>query len=802
MALKIKNKDNLQKVPLSLVLVVPFVLQIFSAVGLVGYWSLKNGQKAVNSLALNLSNEISERVKQHLDSYLALPHQLATTTVDNLETGILKIQDFQTTERYFWKRSQIYPTITFMGYYLQNGEGVGAGRWLPGQGITVVQHSLADGKDYTYATNSQGKRTKLLDATEYYAPEDQWYVDAVKAGKPIWTRIYTAEGFPGYVAAEAAYPIYRIDADRIRQQSADSAAEILRGVPGFASNDVGYGADIHTGTYYRGASINQSVFLLNGRSIGTNISTYHGGTDLNSIPTGTIEQVELSSGTSATLYGSEAIGGVVNIKTKKGSGVPKLNGLAQFGSFGATNYRGNFAGSSGDLDYTLSYERFKTDNDYKVPLGAANRGDDGRLFNGDTKLNNYYGNLSLDLNPRNNLSLDVATTNSRRGLLYFGFPLQRDRLDHDKVNAGLTWKAMLGNSDDSTLNTTVAFNQDYFSTYGPTQGTFYRTGKLDSRTLNSRIDHDWQTSKTNNLRWGVDLQNSFLTGEPSSTLPRATEFNGEVDKDRFQTALFALNTWQLSKTIQAEFGLRQNFTNDFGNYLNPSLGLQWLIAPGVSVRSSFVSVHRNPGLDQLYVYDTVHNWLSNPDLKPETGSSRTAGISVQFSSGLTGEFTYFGSRLKDRLSVQSGRWTNIGLVNTNGLEMALKWQISKHWSTFLNYTYTDAKIASGIEKGWQLSLIPFSVGQLGVGYAANGWEVNLYANYFSGARRALFLNPGENSREFSPSWLSFDLGFRVPINRGLGLTLFLENLTNGTYEKANRIYQPELTYRIGLSSNF
>jgi vitamin B12 transporter len=134
--------------------------------------------------------------------------------------------------------------------------------------------------------------------------------------------------------------------------------------------------------------------------------------------------------------------------------------------------------------------------------------------------------------------------------------------------------------------------------------------------------------------------------------------------------------------------------------------------------------------------------------------------------------------------------------------MALKWQISKHWSTFLNYTYTDAKIASGIEKGWQLSLIPFSVGQLGVGYAANGWEVNLYANYFSGARRALFLNPGENSREFSPSWLSFDLGFRVPINRGLGLTLFLENLTNGTYEKANRIYQPELTYRIGLSSNF
>jgi vitamin B12 transporter len=597
-------------------------------------------------------------------------------------------------------------------------------------------------------------------------------------------------------------PVYTIEADEIRKQSADSAAEILKNSPGFAVNDVGFGADIHTGTFYRGASINQSVFLLNGRPFGTNINTYHGGTDLNGIPTGTIDRVELSSGTSATLYGSEAIGGVVDIKTKKGGGKPKLNGLLQFGSFGASNYRGNFTGSIGTLDYNFNYERFKTENDYNVPVGAANRGADGRLFNGDTKLNNYYGNLSLQLNPRNNLSLDVSAANGRRGLLYFGFPLQRDRLDHDKVNAGLTWKTMLGNSDDSTLNTTLAFNQDDFNTYGPTQQTFYRTGKLNSRALNARIDHDWQTSKNNNLRWGVDLQNSFLTGEPSSNVPRAVQFNGEVEQDRFQGALFALNTWQLSKNLQAELGLRQNFTDEFGNYLNPSAGLQWSISPNIAVRGSWVSVHRNPGLDQLYVYDTVHNWLSNPDLKAETGSSRTAGLSIKLSPGLTGEFTYFGSNLKNRLAVQSGRWANIGRVNTNGLEIALKWQISKEWSTFANYTYTDAKIGSGAEKGLQLSMIPFSVGQLGVGYASNGWEVNLYANYFSSARRAFFLNPGENSLEFSPSWLNLDLGLRVPISRGLGLTLFLENLTNGSYEKANRIYQPELTYRLGLTSNF
>ncbi len=597
-------------------------------------------------------------------------------------------------------------------------------------------------------------------------------------------------------------PVYRIQSDEIRKQGADSAAEILRGLPGFAINDVGYGADIHTGTFYRGASINQSVFLLNGRPIGTNVNTYHGATDLNGIPAGAIEQVELSSGTSATLYGSEAVGGVVNIITKKGSGTPKLNGLAQFGSYGLSNYRGNFTGSSGKVNYILSYERFQADNDYRVPVGAANRGADGRLFNGDTKLENYYGSFGLDLNSRNTLSLDVSAITSRRGLLYFGFPLQRDRLNHDKLNAGLTWRSQLGSSNDSTLTTTLSFNQDKFNTSGPAQGRFFRTGDLDSRALNARVEHNWQTSRTNNLRWGIDLQNAFLTGELSSTVPQFSRLNGEIERDRFQASLFALNTWQITNNLQAEVGLRQNFTSDFGSYLNPSVGARWAISPNVAVRGSVVSVHRNPGLDQLYLFDTVHNWLPNPDLDPETGASWSAGVDVQLSSRLTGQLTYFGSRLSDRLGIQSGRWANIGLVNTNGLEAAVRWQVSPQWSTFVNYTYTDAKIGSGAEKGLQLSSIPYSGAQLGVGYASNGWEVNLYASYFSGARRAIFLNPGDDSREFSPGWINLDFGVRIPITNQLGFTLLLENLADRTYEKSNRIYQPGLTYRLGVQSSF
>ncbi|MBD1939764.1 TonB-dependent receptor [Microcoleus sp. FACHB-68] len=597
----------------------------------------------------------------------------------------------------------------------------------------------------------------------------------------------------------SAYEIY---AEEIQQQGSSSAAEVLRGLPGFAINDAGKGADIHTGTYYRGHSINQSVFLLNGRPIGSNVNTYHGATDLNSIPVESIQRVELSSGTSATLYGSEAFGGVVNIITKQGQGIPKFNGLVEFGSLNQSNYHASYSGSAGSLDFNLSYEESEIDNRYRVPEGAANRDEKGRLFNGDTATSNYFGSVRIGLNPRNTLSFDAYKISSRRGLLYFGFPLQRDRLDHDVFNVGLSWNSRLSDNDDSVLQTTIGYNQDYFNTYGPTQSTFYRQGSLNSQALTARVEHQWRTASNNNLRWGLDVQQTFLAGDVLSTIPERAGLNETEDTNRFNGALFALNTWEISDRFQAELGIRQNFNSEFGSYLNPSAGLRWDINPSIAVRGSWVSVQRNPGLDQLYVYDTVHNWLPNPDLDPEKGSSWTAGFDINFTSNFTGQFTYFGSRLNDRLGIEAGKWANIGLVNTNGLEAALKWQIAPEWATFLNYTYTDARIETGTDKGLQLGLVPYSVAKAGIGYGSAGWEINLFASYNSGSRRAFFNNPDDNNTDFSPSFLNLDLSARVPITRNLGLTIYLENLTDKTYERVNRIYQPGLTFRIGLQSNF
>ncbi len=606
-----------------------------------------------------------------------------------------------------------------------------------------------------------------------------------------------------------ATPVYTVTQEDLKKQGNRTVSDTLKTQPGFAVNDTGFAADIHTGTSYRGASINQSVYLLNGRSIGTNISTYHGNLDLNSIPTSTIDRIELSSGSAATLYGSNAFGGVVNIITKPGSQKPELKLGVTLGSFGQQNYRASYSGSGKGIDYAIGFEQSRADNNYDVPVGAANRGPDGKLFNADTASNSYYARISAALDPRNTLSFDVTKLTSQKGLIYFGFPLQKDRLDHDGYNLGLNLRSELAKG--SILNTTIGYNRDYFNTYGPTGATAYRQGDLDSQAITLRVDHEWQLAQGFKLRWGTDLRNESLTSNALSTNPSAIVNNGRIDQSRFLPSFFALGTIDLASNVQAELGLRQNISSDrLGSSLNPSLGLNWAATKTINLRGSWVSVRRLPGLDQLYAYDTVHGWFPNSNLNAESGSAWTVGIDFKPNDKFTGQLTYFGNSLSDRIATQASilngkpvtQWQNIGQVSTNGIELALKYQFTPAWRSFLNYTYTDARIDTGVDTGLQLAAIPFSVAQLGIGYEHQGWQVNLSSNYYSGSRRSVFASSASLTREFSPSWLNIDLNARVPLTPQIGITAYIQNLFGGTYEKTNRLYEPGTTFRVGLDATF
>ena len=203
------GSTSFKKVPLRLVLVVPFVLQICAAVGIVGYLSFRNGQQAVNHLAHQLMNKVSRLVDQHLDSYLATPHQINQINADAIEQGLLNIRDLPSIGHFFWKQMQLYD-FSYINYGLITGEYVAAGHLEGDVKVSISETSLnTKGKNYNYATDSQGNRTKMIAVYEDYDHRTEaWYIDAVRAGKPVWSQVYLWDSTPEYIAIAASHPIY------------------------------------------------------------------------------------------------------------------------------------------------------------------------------------------------------------------------------------------------------------------------------------------------------------------------------------------------------------------------------------------------------------------------------------------------------------------------------------------------------------------------------------------------------------------------------------------------------------------
>jgi signal transduction histidine kinase/FixJ family two-component response regulator len=120
--------------------------------------------------------------------------------------GLLDLQNREAIGQFLWKQTKLNPNITYMGYATPAGWGAGAGRWVVGQDIVLDQ--MDSQMSRVYLPSATGAYDKPLQSDPYNPLTDVWYADTAKAGKPIWSRIYAPEGFEGYIAASANYPVY------------------------------------------------------------------------------------------------------------------------------------------------------------------------------------------------------------------------------------------------------------------------------------------------------------------------------------------------------------------------------------------------------------------------------------------------------------------------------------------------------------------------------------------------------------------------------------------------------------------
>lgn len=199
------NRALVNKLPLRLVLVLPFVVQTFAAVGLVGYLSFKNGQKAVSNLTSQLRSEVTARIEQHLEAYMATPLLVNAINASAIEQGLLDLEDPTSLEQYFWQQSQIFDNVATIAFSNDQGEFFGANGL---DEYVVIADETTERAISWYEVDAQGKRTNLvLEKPDYDARQRSWYQAALEAGKPTWTEAVASVSGRN-IAVTAVYPIY------------------------------------------------------------------------------------------------------------------------------------------------------------------------------------------------------------------------------------------------------------------------------------------------------------------------------------------------------------------------------------------------------------------------------------------------------------------------------------------------------------------------------------------------------------------------------------------------------------------
>ncbi len=205
---KITGTGIFEKIPLRVFLIVPFVVQIFAAVGITGWLSLSNGQKAVNNVARQLRSEVTNRIQDRLQLYLAKPQEVNQINASLMASKQIDPQNIIATRRLLWETIRKLPGISYYGFGYAQGHYVGAEQVsgkLPN--LAIVQPGTTN--FLTYEANEQGQEIRLISSgIKFLTTERPWYKKAVKVGKATWSPIYLWAAPRPDIAIAAVQPVY------------------------------------------------------------------------------------------------------------------------------------------------------------------------------------------------------------------------------------------------------------------------------------------------------------------------------------------------------------------------------------------------------------------------------------------------------------------------------------------------------------------------------------------------------------------------------------------------------------------
>ncbi len=211
------------KFPLRLVLVLPFAVQIVTAVGLTGWLALRSGQQGITEVTAQLRTEITARIQQEVEAYLQTAQQVNALNREAVVSGLLDPTDWGQLEQVFWQQLRAFDNLSGLKFANARGELLGLEGELEGS-FQVYEAKEAEERTLkTYATAGPGQRDRQLQSTpEVDARYQGWFVAAVEAGAATWSSIYTRPDAQT-LANPTSQPVYDADGRLLGVFSAEVA---------------------------------------------------------------------------------------------------------------------------------------------------------------------------------------------------------------------------------------------------------------------------------------------------------------------------------------------------------------------------------------------------------------------------------------------------------------------------------------------------------------------------------------------------------------------------------------------------
>ncbi|MGL5796326.1 MAG: ATP-binding protein [Waterburya sp.] len=184
----IKSYRNLS---LQNVITLPFLLQIFITIGLVGYFSWRNGEQAVNNVTSQLRSEVTAGVEKHLENYLKTPHLIVQLKQNSVRTGQLNINNFFTVQQDFWSTIQLFDSVRAIYLGDETGKFIytksEAGKFYSQEVTKTPERKI-------YLLDGFGQKQKLIEVDQYNPRERPWYINTKRIQGNNWSRVYNFTG--------------------------------------------------------------------------------------------------------------------------------------------------------------------------------------------------------------------------------------------------------------------------------------------------------------------------------------------------------------------------------------------------------------------------------------------------------------------------------------------------------------------------------------------------------------------------------------------------------------------------------